>query len=479
MSGRRRLTASGRVAATVTLVLAAGVLLVSLIAYASVVRTARTDLDEALVLEVDAYSAALAPVDGTDERDLAEASRAYLARRTTAGEGPILLVRLASGRVLSNSDIRLEDAVGNDELLDPDTARRGFNDLEFQGTEYRAVTAPVLDVDGNTVAVFQAAESTERLLSFARTLALSLAGAGFAVVLVGALLSRWVARTSLAPLREMAQTATRVTHSSLGERVRYSGPPDELGALARSLNEMLDRIEQAFAEQRRFVADASHELRTPVAVMRGNLGLIEHPATTEEEKREAVRIIDEEVRRMARILDDLLALARMRAGVVREYQPLDLGTLVTEVAARAKALGERTITTTCEDDVWVSGDPDLLEQAMLNIVRNAIQHTSVGGRIDMVCKADGPRAVLTIADDGPGIPEEELNRVFDRFYRAQGPRPADSGGSGLGLAIVKGLVELHGGTVSVTNRTAGTGAVFTITLPRIRRPRPGERLPGN
>jgi len=472
VSGRRRLSASGRVAATVTLVLAAGVIVVSLVAYVSVVRAARADLDQSLLREVDAYSAALTPIDGTDERDLAQASRAYLSRRTGGGQerSTILLVRLSSGRILSNTELRLEDAPGNDRLLDVDTTVRGFDDLEYEGIEYRAITAPVFDSEGNTVAVFQAAYPTAQLASFARTLGLSLLGAGLAVVLVGAVISRWAARTSLAPLTEMARTAARVTHSSLGERIHYAGPSDELGTLAASLNEMLHRIEEAFAEQRRFIADASHELRTPVAVMRGNLGLIEHPATTEEEKEEALRIIDEEVRRMARILDDLLSLARMRAGVGREFQPLDLAVLTTEVAARAKTLGDRVIATTCNSGTWVSGDPDLLEQAMLNIVRNAIAHTDDGGRIEITCGAAGPSAVMTIADDGPGIPEDALDRVFDRFYRAQGPRPAESGGSGLGLAIVKGLVELHGGTVAVANRDIGTGAVFTITLPRMPRP---------
>lgn len=452
-------------------VLAVGVLAVAGIAYSGIVRAGAADLDQALLREVEAYTAAIAPVSAEDGRGLVDASRAYLGGRSAeGGVASILIVSFTDGRVLSNSSIDLENAADSTPLLEAATARRGFFDLGYQGLGYRAATAPVSSADGDVLAVFMAAAPTSALDRLSAEYAASFALAAVLVVLAGAALSVWIARRALAPLAAMASSASSITHATLAEeRVAYAGPPDELGELADALNAMLDRLERSFEDQRRFVADASHELRTPVAVVRGNLDLLRQEGIDAESREEALRIVDDEVSRMQRLLDDLLSLAAAQSPSRRPFQPLSMSALVMETAARARALGDREIRHRCERDPWVAGDPDLLEQALLNLVRNAIQHTATGDTIEIACGLENGRALLAVSDNGPGIPPEDVDRVFDRFYRGGGERPEAGGGAGLGLAIARRLVEAHGGTIGVSNQASG-GARFVIELPAIEAP---------
>jgi two-component system OmpR family sensor kinase len=448
-------------------VLTAGVLLLATVAYLAVLRSASASLDESLLRETEAFTAAISPVSGLDGRNLAEVSRAYLSGRTGGGGGfaPILLLRLESGRVISNSETRLENAEDNAALLDPATTARGFADVRYGGETYRTATAPVTDTSGQVIAAFQAASPTSALRDLARRLAISLTLAGVSVIAIGAVVSRIAARRSLDPLRAMSDAASRISFASLETRIAYDGPHDELGTLADSLNSMLDRLERAAQAQRHFVADASHELRTPVAVIRGNVDLMMHPRTTAEEKEQALHVIDEEVDRMARLFDELLALARTDADAHKRFQPLDAATMIGEAIGKARALGGHAITSTCTNDVWTLGDPDLLDRVFVNVLRNAVDHTPEGTPIEVACRDRDERVVITVRDHGPGIAEEDLPRVFDRFYRTRGRRASTGGGSGLGLAITKSLVELHGGTITAEN-AAGGGALFTISLPR-------------
>lgn len=458
-------------ALAVTAVLTVGILVMSAIAYVGVSRRLSGDLDRALLQEADAYAAAIAKTPLNKEQDLVAVSRAYLAARTGAGSGPraILLVRFGSGKVLSNSEVPIERAAGSRTALDPRFARRAFLDFTLAKTAYRVATVPIAGANGRVVAVFEAAlsESPDRVV--VSQLGWTLGAAGLAVVVFGAALSAWVARASLAPVRRAAATAERITQSSLGGRVAYDGAADEVGAMVGSLNAMLDRLETAFTEQRRFIADASHELRTPLAVIKGHLEVARDARLTDEEQADLAAIVTDEVDRMTRLVDDLLVLARLESGRVRPHQELELSTVLEEAVARARSLGRTPIEQRCEGPLWVSGDPDQLMQALLNLLANAVAHTPEDGVVTALCYAQGEAALVGIADSGPGIRPEEIDRIFDRFYRAQGPRPSPSSGSGLGLAITKRLVQLHRGTIRAANRPEG-GAVFTVSLPRIAAP---------
>lgn len=450
-----------------TLLLAVAVVSLCVLAYFITLRNLTTDVDRTLAREAAAYSAAVRSAPASEA--LVTATRAYLQGRESASSGvsPILLLSFDGGRVISNSAIRLETASGNQSLARPSDAP-AYADVTLGNTTYRTLSVPVIANGGARLATFQVALSADTPQTVATGVAAALGAAGFVVLLLGALVSIWAARGALAPLTRMASDATAITLAIPGKRIAYDGPKDELGMLAEALNAMLVRLEHAYDDQRRFVADASHELRTPVAIVRGNIELLRSGRSTERDSDEALAMIEAEAIRMSKLLDELLSLARLE-GASRPFQPLEVRTLLEEAAARARTLGERDIRLEGPCGLWIEGDPDLLDQALVNLLRNAIAHTHDGGVIAIACEAGTDGVRITITDDGPGIPEADLGRIFDRFYRAHGKRPANSGGAGLGLAISKRLVDIHGGTIRAENAQP-TGARFVIELPRIEEP---------
>ncbi len=451
-----------------TLVLAVGVAVLCFLAYTTVRTRLTAEVDRALLHEASEFSASMQGSSSTTS--LASASRQYLRDRTgaSAGPDPILLV-LANGRIISNSELKLEAAIGNDAAKEPTRSPAGFAKATLNGTDYRVLSAPIANADGSRVGLFQAALSADSPAAVALSVAGALGAAGIIVILGGAAISVWAARQSLRPLQRMAADAASITHASPGRRIAYDGPADELGSLAASLNAMLARLERSYQDQRRFVADASHELRTPVAIVRGNVELLSRGSLCEADATESLNMIEDEALRMTRLLDELLALARLE-GAARHFQPLEARTLLDEIAAATRALAERTVTVEGPSGLWISGDPDLLKQALLNIARNSIAHTEPGGLLHLAVSSLGNRVFLSVTDDGPGIPPDDLDRIFDRFFRTGGPRPEDTGGAGLGLAITSRLIDLHDGQVHAEN-VEPHGARFTIELPRIVPPR--------
>ncbi len=468
MSGRRQhFSASARVLFAMAGMLATAIALLVLLAYTVTWQTLTSSLDETLFRESQAYSAAMKGAPAGDA--LSDATRSYLSGRTggeAGGVSPILLVRLNNGRVISNSNLRIEDAAGSPATA---TAAPVYTTVTLGGDVYRTLATPLF-AQGEQVGLFEAALALGPIQQTASNVATTLSAAGLIALAIMLPLAYFATRRALSPLRRMAQDAAVVSHAQPGRRIDYNGPRDELGSLADSLNSMLMRLENSFDDQRRFVADASHELRTPVAVVRGNVELLRSGRSTGAEATESLAMIENEAVRMTRLLDEMLALARLEDPDRLQFQPLDAKTLVEEAAARAKTLGTRQIVQADVCDMWVEGDPDLLDRALLNLVKNAVAHTHEGGRIVLGCTADTKHVRISVTDDGPGIPAPELDRVFDRFYRAHGGRRDDAtGGAGLGLAIVRRLVELHGGTVQAEN-VDPHGARFTIELPRITTP---------
>jgi two-component system OmpR family sensor kinase len=471
VSLRDRLTATARVALIVTAILALGVTSLSTISYLSVRERLRVDLDRALLRETEAFAASIdQTATAATGLDLHAAARAYLETRSSAysDSHPLLLIKFPGGKVLSNSDIRLEDAPANAAALDTTIAARAFVDLEYKSAAYRAATVPVRGTRGANVAVFEAALPLGPSSELAAQLLRILAVASTLITALGALLSAIAARTSLAPLRHAAAAADRITQARLAERIGYQGPNDEVGRLVAAVNAMLDRLESAFREQRRFLADASHELRTPLAVVSGHLEILERTDLSAVEHAEELEIACDEVARMGRLVDDMLALARLEAEASRPFQLLEVATLLQEAAGRGRGLGPQRIVVDAPAGLWVYGEPDQLMQALLNLVNNAINNTPPTGTINLTATATREAVRLCVEDDGPGLKPDDLERVFDRFYRGSGPR-GQGGGSGLGLAIVRRLVELHGGVAEAANLEGG-GASLSITLPRAPAP---------
>jgi two-component system OmpR family sensor kinase len=269
---------------------------------------------------------------------------------------------------------------------------------------------------------------------------------------------------ALSPVKRVTATAQGIASSSdLSRRVNYRGSKDEIGQLAATFDQMIEQIDGLMRSQRSFVADASHELRGPLTVIRGNLDLLKRNLS-EEDRSESIRVLETEMTRMTRIVNDLLVLAEVESGQLDQEQTVSLKELLLDAHERALQLaGERQVVIERQEDLWVKGDAHRLDQLIGNLVGNAIKYTPEGGTITLSLYQDGDWARLDVTDTGMGIPAEHLPHIFERFYRVDKARSRKSGGSGLGLAIVKGIAGQHGGKVSVTSEP-GKGSTFSVWL---------------
>ncbi|MGB8647921.1 MAG: HAMP domain-containing sensor histidine kinase [Anaerolineae bacterium] len=346
-----------------------------------------------------------------------------------------------------------------------------YTDLFIQQSPARAYLEPLtLETGTGDQEVFGVIEVAQSLREVNQTLAqlgefmaISIAAALGIAAIVGALL----ARSALAPIDRISETAHTITRArDLGRRIEAPGTSDEVGRLAATINEMLARIEELFKVEQRFVADVSHELRSPLTAVRGNLDLLRRGAAEDPQAREeALSAVDTEVARMSRMVADLLLLARADAGVPIAHEPVELDTLLLDVyrQARMTANGVK-ITLGSEDQATVLGDRDRLKQALLNLVDNAVKYTPSGGEVKLSLEKGAEGVRLGVEDTGIGIAPEDMSHLFDRFYRVDKARARDAGGAGLGLAICKSVVDAHNGKITVESQT-GKGSTFTIWLP--------------
>ena len=283
-----------------------------------------------------------------------------------------------------------------------------------------------------------------------------------------AFLAAWLlASRALRPVRIVTTTAREIAHSrGFARRVPANPRRDELGELARTLNEMLESLEAAYLGQERFVADASHELRAPLTAIQANLELLEgHPNMPGTDRAVAVAEASREAVRLSRLVADLLALARADAGVAIRRQPVELDRLSLEAVQEARHLaGGRRVEVEKLAPVVVMGDEDRLKQLLVILLDNAIKYTSAEGKVDLRLQQDGSRAELRIRDNGAGIPSGDLPHVFERFYRADPARTRDPGGTGLGLPIARWIVEQHGGEIRLESEP-GRGTEVIVRLP--------------
>ena len=275
-----------------------------------------------------------------------------------------------------------------------------------------------------------------------------------------------IARRALRPIRDMTDLANEISADELDRRIDYAGPPDELGQLAQTLDSMLDRLEASFDQQRRFAADAAHELRTPLAAIRGQIDVALRRERSPGEYRDVLQRVGGQSERLTQLVESLLLLARDVGQLALETGAVELSAIVAdsvaahqgEAAERGVALTENTGTDT------VAADPALLRVLIDNLLRNAFAVTPRGGTVTVSTASEPGAVVITVTDTGPGIPEADLARIFDRFYRVQAARSRQDGGAGLGLAICRTIAEAHGGSIGARNRDEG-GAEFTVRLP--------------
>jgi len=307
-----------------------------------------------------------------------------------------------------------------------------------------------------------------------RRLVLLLLPIGFAAV--GA--ASWLmARRSLTPIGRIARQARALTAAHLDRRITVPAGRDEVAEMVVTINEMLDRLEGAFKAQERFIADASHELKTPITVLLGQAQVLTQHGRSVEEYTRFVNSVQEEMRQMGKLVDSLLMLARADAGFpLSAALTVSINEFVMDAVERCQGLarqdGIRLVPKLAmpgadEPEAEVAGDEALLCAMTENLIRNAVRYSPPNEAVEIMVATDGPQGTISVLDRGPGIPPEHLPHLFDRFYRVPAARPEHKG-TGLGLAIAKGVAQLHRGSISVTNRPGG-GCEFTVRLPLFRR----------
>ena len=337
--------------------------------------------------------------------------------------------------------------------------------VSADGADYRVLAQrdPRGDVNVVAVPLHSASETLNRLLAVE----------GLVIAGVLALLGvfAWiVVRVGLLPLDRMGHTAAAIAGGDLSHRVETTDPRTEVGRLGGSLNAMLDRLEDAFAEReasqerlRAFIADASHELRTPLSSIRGYAELYRMGAArSDADVEKAMRRIEDEGARMGMLVEDLLTLARLDELRETPHAEVDVAKLARDAVDDTRATApDRDIELHVERPATVLGDADQLRQVLANLLRNALVHTPPGTPIEVSVT---PGVRVEVRDHGPGLPTDDADALFERFWRAEGGRERGKGGAGLGLAIVAGIVSAHGGSVSASNADGG-GAAFLVSLP--------------
>jgi heavy metal sensor kinase len=262
--------------------------------------------------------------------------------------------------------------------------------------------------------------------------------------------------------------ARRISAEDLSGRLDLDLPDDEVGRLARTFDEMIARLDDAFQRQRQFTADASHELRTPLTVIKGQVEVALSQPRESEGYREVLRSVNEEVDRLNRMVGSLLTLARADAGRVSiASEQVDLGVLVTGAVEQVRPLAEQkglSIGVEAGLEITLAADEGLLLQLVLNLLDNAIKYTPAGGSVSAGWRIEVDQAQLWVRDTGPGIAAEHVGRIFDRFYRIDSARGSAGGGAGLGLSICRWIAEAHGGSIAAES-SLGAGSTITVRLP--------------
>lgn len=383
-----------------------------------------------------------------------------------------ILVLDAQGSVVLDS----REAWTSQNLLEEARLRRDdkgnlqgtFSDAD--GRAWLFVARSTSDSSRSRMLAFATLQPSGAALTWARdNLLVPLAWAGLAALILSTLLALLLGRSVAEPLRRVAAAAEAISQEETGTRAPVSGP-SEVEALARSFNSMADQVEAAQRSQRDFVANVSHELKTPLTSIQGfSQAILDGTATGPATVERAAGVIHEEAERMRRMVDDLLILARFDAGQVQTArEPVQIDRLLRECVEKLTPQAEKA-GVSMEIDIsgkpFVSGDADQLGQVFTNLLDNALTHTPSGGRVTVAaCPVAAEHAIdVTVTDTGAGIPSHELPRVFERFYRADKARRR-TGGAGLGLAIAKEIVTAHAGTITAES-VVGLGSRFIVRLP--------------
>jgi signal transduction histidine kinase len=375
----------------------------------------------------------------------------------------------AARRVAADSPARLDaDAALVGRLADATAPAYGWAETTAGRVRYAVVPVEVEGDPRSAQLVAVEFRDRERGEIDESMLVLALVGVG-ALIVAGAV-GWFVAGRVLAPVRAVRTTAERISDTDLTRRIEVRGG-DDVAQLARTFNSMLDRLEGAFAAQRRFLDDAGHELRTPITVIRGHLEVM---GDDPEDRRAAMRLVMGELDRMKRIVDDLVLLAKAREPDFLRPSEVELSELTVELLAKARVLGDRQWRIAALSEETVLADGERLTQALAQLADNAVAHTRTGDVIEVGSAVRDGRVELWVLDSGSGVDDEFRERIFERFARGDGDGTRE--GAGLGLAIVASIAEAHGGRVRLES-APNQGAKFTLDIPVRRPPNASAAIP--
>ncbi len=331
------------------------------------------------------------------------------------------------------------------------------------GGRLRVLSEPIGAPEAR-VGTFRVAQSLSPIGNAQGSLRDTLLIVGIVAAAILILAALWIATLVSRPLSRIAAFAANVDTSDLDRRLEEEGPT-EVRSLAHSFNRMLDRMQSSFDREREFVADASHELRTPVTIAQGELDLLRRDA--DQPERERLDVVRRELKRMERLVSEMLTLAAQDSDAAMRHDRVAVADLLSDLRRDAPLMGSRDYRVD-ELPGTVEVDPDRIAQVFRNLVGNAVAHTEPGGRVEVGAAAEGDRVCFEIADDGPGFTAQEAERLFDRFYRTEDGRSRDASGSGLGLAIARSIVEAHGGSIRAVAAGGAGGGKVVFDLPRYR-----------
>ncbi len=351
------------------------------------------------------------------------------------------------------------------------TGKTVMRGISAGGDPFQVRITPI-ERDGHVTGALEVGRASGDVTDTLRTLLLIL-GIAYPVTLVVASFGGiFLAGRALSPIDKLTRLARRMSAEDLSERLNLRLPNDEVGQLARTFDEMIARLDDAFRRQRQFTADASHELRTPLTAIKGQVEVALNRPRNADAYREVLHTVNEEVDRLIRLVGSLLTLARADVGqipIVAEAVTLpELVGAATEQVQPAAQQQNIELIVTRSPAMTLQADEDLLLQLLLNLLDNAIKYTPAGGRVTVGWTANGRQVELWVRDTGIGIAGEHLPHIFDRFYRADKARSRAEGGAGLGLSICRWIAEAHGGSISVES-TSGQGSTFTVRLPTSQR----------
>ncbi|GAC1638682.1 MAG: ATP-binding protein [Candidatus Acidiferrum sp.] len=383
-------------------------------------------------------------------------------------QGAPILSSPVSPVLLESEVLRYNDL--HDRATSNSSRGKPFRTLVASGHLYRGYSRS-FTAEGKTYVVV-ALQSMHREQEFMEALGRTYALVIPLAVLLAALGGYFLARRSLLPVAAMSSQAEQISAKNLDERLAVENKSDELGRLAASFNRLLDRLDQSFQLQRRFVADASHELRTPVAILSGEAEVaLSRQDRSPEEYRESLTILHNEALRLKKIIEDLFTLTRADIGQLPlSKSDFYLDELVADCVRTCRTLAQaKQIALQCNatSEMLIHADEALVRRMLMNLLDNGIKYTPTGGSVAIAAERSGDRYLIAVTDTGPGIPQELQHRVFERFFRAEKARTssdAANGGAGLGLAICRWIAEAHQGTLELT-RSDAKGSTFTISLP--------------